>query len=63
MTLAQISEQILKEMDQTIRQLEAVRQRLEKTRHDLEEPKALPRSMTYPEGTYLNEGPHLPGLG
>jgi hypothetical protein len=63
MTIVQNVEQLLKEMDRTIRQLEAVLHRMEKTRHALEEAKALPRPMTFPKGTYLNEGPHYPGLG
>jgi hypothetical protein len=63
MTVSQSVDELLKEMDRTIRQLETVLQRMEKTRHDLEEAKALPRQMTFPKGTYLNEGPHYPGLG
>jgi hypothetical protein len=63
MTVSQHVDQLLQEMDRTIRQLEVVLQRMEKTRRALEEAKALPRPMTFPKCTYLNEGPHYPGLG
>jgi hypothetical protein len=50
-------------MDQTIRKLEEVVERMKRTRKNLLAARSLPRQWSLPENTNLNEGPHFPGLG
>ena len=63
MTLSETCEQVLSEMDQTIRKFEEVVERMKRTRKNLLAARSLPRQWSLPENTNLNEGPHFPGLG